>query len=1250
MKTVVSFSSAPLPHDKSESPMEITNSRSTEFLDLLNDRIAILDGAMGTMVHTLGLDEQGFRGKPFQDHARDLKNCIDVLTLSQPDAIRQIHASFLEAGADIVETNTFGATSVALADFGLSDQTRELNLAACKIAREAADAATAKSPHKPRFIAGSMGPTNKQLSIAGNVADPGHRDVTFDEMVACYREQVEALLEGGVDLLLAETAFDTLVLKAALFAIEEAFQSTGIAVPIMASFTVFDGGRTLSAQTVEACFQSISHANLISAGINCALGPEKLRPYLADLSRICPKMVSCYPNAGLPNALGGFDETPEMMASVIGEFAKDGFLNIVGGCCGTTPDHIRAIAEAVSPHPTRKPAKPLRLSRYSGLELLEVRPESSFTIVGERTNVTGSKAFARLIKEENYEAALSVARQQVENGANLIDINVDEGMIDGPAVMTKFLTLLSSEPDISRVPIMIDSSRWEVLEAGLKCIQGKGVVNSISMKEGEEAFLRQARIIRSYGAAVVVMAFDEEGQATDIKNRVAICERAYHLLTEKADFPPEDIIFDPNILTVATGMEEHNRYAMNFIEATRQIKEKMPLVKISGGVSNISFSFRGNNAVREAMHAAFLYHAIKAGMDMGIVNAGQLALYEEIDPDLLERIEDVLFDRRADATDRLIEFAETVKGDGENNSAKVDKWRELDVDDRLAHALLKGLTDHVEEDIEEARTRYSTGLEIIEGPLMSGMQTVGDLFGEGKMFLPQVVKSARVMKKAVAHLLPYMEEERKSQGAAAKKRGRILLATVKGDVHDIGKNIVGVVLGCNNYEIIDIGVMVPCATIIDKAREENVDIVGLSGLITPSLDEMVQVAKEFEHEKFEVPLLIGGATTSARHTAVKIAPQYSGSIIHVTDASRAAGVAEKLLNPNTQEAFATANREAQARDLENFQKRQQVKLVPYKTAIEKRWTTDWSSAEIEKPGFLGLRPLPAVSLEELVPFIDWSPFFMAWELKGKYPAIFDDAIVGNEAKKLFNDAQVLLDEIVSKQKLEARGVYGFFPANSDGDDIILFDDESRKKETGRICTLRQQWERRGQDTFYALADFIAPISSGRDDYIGAFACTAGHGCEELAKKFDEDHDDYNSIMVKALADRLAEAFAEWLHQKARQEWGFGKKEQLSTDDLISEKYRGIRPAPGYPACPDHTEKPGLFQLLDAKNVAGMNLTESFAMTPAASVCGLYFGHPESRYFAVDRITREQVESYAVRKGMPEPEVERWLAPNLGYDP
>ncbi|MFM1996722.1 MAG: Methionine synthase [Planctomycetota bacterium] len=1224
-------------------------SRTDQFHDLLSKRIAVLDGAMGTMVHALGLDEQGFRGAPFRDHPKDLKNCIDVLVLSQGDAIRDIHAAYLAAGADIVETNTFGATSIALADFGLADRAREFNLVAARLAREAADAATARTPDRPRFVAGSIGPTNKQLSIAGNVADPGHRDVTFDQLVAAYREQIEALIDGGVDILLAETAFDTLVLKSCLFAMEQVFSDLGRRLPVMASFTVFEGGRTLSAQTVEACWTSLSHVDLTSVGINCALGPEKLRTHLADLSRITPRLVSCYPNAGLPNALGGFDETPEDMAAVLGEFAREGWLNIIGGCCGTTPAHIAAIAAAVSQYPPRKPAAPPRRSRYSGLEQLELRPESSFTVIGERTNVTGSRAFARLIKEERYEEAVSVARQQVENGANIIDVNVDEGMLDGPAVMTKFLTLLSSEPDVARVPVMIDSSRFEVLEAGLKCIQGKGIVNSISLKEGEETFLRQARTVRRYGAAVVVMAFDEEGQATDIERRVSICQRAYRLLTEQAGFAPEDIIFDPNILTVATGIEEHNRYCINFLEATRRIKESMPLVRVSGGVSNISFSFRGNDAVREAMHSAFLYHAIHAGMDMGIVNAGQLAVYEDIDPVLLERIEDVLFDRRPDATDRLIEHAETVKKRDPGELAKADAWRSLDVEGRLAHALVKGLVDHVEEDLEDARKQYATSLEIIEGPLMRGMQTVGDLFGEGKMFLPQVVKSARVMKRAVNHLLPYMEEERKAQGAAQAKRGRVLMATVKGDVHDIGKNIVGVVLGCNGYEVVDLGVMVPCAKIIDEAKAQQVDVVGLSGLITPSLDEMVQVAQEFEHEGLKLPLLIGGATTSARHTAVKIAPRYGGDVIHVNDASRAAGVVEKLLNPATRTAFATANRAAQARDVESFKQRQQTKLLPYAEACRRRWTTDWATTPIDTPEFVGIRRLDDVPLEELIPFIDWSPFFMSWELKGKYPAIFTDPVVGTEARKLFDDAQRLLEEIVRDKSLSARGVYGFFAAGADGDDIVLFTDDTRTAELGRVHTLRQQWERKGQDVFHALADFVAPLESGRRDYIGAFACTAGHGCDELAGRYEREHDDYSAILVKALADRLAEAFAEWLHARVRSEWGYGRSEAFSADDLIEERYRGIRPAPGYPACPDHTEKRSIFRWLDAEGAAGMALTESCAMTPAASVSGLYFGHPESRYFAVDRITRDQVEAYAARKGMDVAEVERWLSPNLGYD-
>ena len=1230
--------------------MSMPNANRTQLLrSALESRILMLDGAMGTMVHALELDERGFRGERFADHHRDLKNCIDVLVLSQSEAIRDIHAAYFAAGSDIVETCTFGATSMALADFGLQQHTREINLVAARLAREAADAAEAKDPARPRFVAGSIGPTNKQLSIAGNVADPGHRDVNFDEMVAAYREQIEALIEGGVDVLLAETAFDTLVLKSCLFAIEQVFAETGVRLPVMASFTIFEGGRTLSAQTVEACWTSLEHFDLLSVGINCALGPEKLRTHVADLAAIAPCAVSCYPNAGLPNALGGFDETPEMMASVLEEFARAGWLNVVGGCCGTTPAHIKAIGDVMAKYPPRTPSPPPRLSRYSGLEMLEVRPESSFTIIGERTNVTGSRAFARLIKDERYEEAVGVARQQVENGANIIDINVDEGMLDGVEVMTKFLTLLSSEPEVSKVPIMIDSSRFEVLEAGLKCVQGKGIVNSISLKEGEEVFLRQARTVRRYGASVVVMAFDEEGQATDVDRRVANCQRAYRILTEQVGFTPEDIIFDPNILTVATGIEEHNAYAKNFIEATRRIKEVMPGVKVSGGVSNISFSFRGNDAVREAMHACFLYQSIQAGMDMGIVNAGQLAVYQEIEPALRERIEDVLFDRRADATERLVEFAETVKGRDPAEVAAADTWRSLPVEDRVAHALIKGITDFVEEDMEAARQEYATSLEIIEGPLMRGMQIVGDRFGEGKMFLPQVVKSARVMKRAVNHLLPYMEAEKAAAGDANTSRGKVLMATVKGDVHDIGKNIVGVVLGCNGYEVIDLGVMVPCNKILEEAIRHEADVVGLSGLITPSLEEMVQVAQEFEHEKLTMPILIGGATTSARHTAVKIAPKYSGNVVYVADASRAAGVVEKLINPTSREAFGKANRVAQARDVENFKSRQQTTLIAYATACERRWTTDWATAPIDTPEFIGVRPLEQVPLEELIPFIDWSPFFMSWELRGKYPMIFHDPVVGEEARKLHVDALTMLDEIVRTDALVARGVYGFFPANSEGDDLVLFTDETRTTELGRVHTLRQQWERKGQGAFHALADFVAPRDSGRADYVGAFACTSGHGCDELCRRYDREHDDYSSIMAKALADRLAEAFAEWLHAKARREWGYGRMEELCPDQLIAEQYRGIRPAPGYPACPDHTEKQSLFALLDAERVAGMTLTESFAMMPAASVSGLYFAHPESRYFAVDRITRDQVESYAARKGMPVAEIERWLAPNLGYD-
>lgn len=1218
---------------------------------LLGERILVLDGAMGTMVHALRFSEADFRGQRFAHHSQDLQNFIDILSITQPEAIEAIHREYLEAGADIIETNTFGATSVAMADFKLSDCARELNLAAVALARRAVDEMNLRTPEKPRFVAGSIGPTNKQLSIAGNVNDPGYRGATFDQMVATYTEQVEALVEGGVDLLLCETAFDTLVMKACLFAIDQFFDRGGTRVPVMASFTIFEGGRTLSAQTVEACWNSISHADLLSVGMNCALGPENLRPYIEELSNIAPVFVSCYPNAGLPNAFGGFDETPELMARTLGEFAASGWLNIVGGCCGTTPAHIRAIAEAVAGKPPRRRPRIEPLTRLSGLEPLTLRPESNFIMIGERTNVTGSKKFSRLILSEKYEEAIAVAREQVEAGANIIDVNMDEGMLDGEAAMTKFLNLVSAEPEISRVPIMVDSSKWSVIEAGLKCVQGKAIVNSISLKEGEEQFLHYARLVRRYGAAVVVMAFDEEGQATETDRKVAIAERAYRLLTEEVGMPPEDIIFDPNILTVATGIEEHNNYAVNFFESIKAIKARCPGAKISGGVSNVSFSFRGNDTVREAIHSAFLYHAIRAGMDMGIVNAGQLAVYEEISPPLLELVEDVLLNRRPDATERLVEFAETVKKQSTQGETTALAWRSEPVEKRLAHALVKGIVEFIDEDIEEARQKYDRCLQIIEGPLMDGMQIVGDLFGAGKMFLPQVVKSARVMKKAVAYLLPFMEQEKIRDNVQSQAaRGKVLLATVKGDVHDIGKNIVGVVLGCNNYQVLDLGVMVPCEKILETAKKEGVDMIGLSGLITPSLDEMVHVAREMDRQGFTLPLLIGGATTSAKHTAVKIAPAYRNTTVHVLDASRSVGVVDRLKSDDMRAAFEVRNREEQEALVEAFNRRQQVELVPYAEAKAKRFATDWQNIEIDVPRFLGTHVLADFPLSTLVEYIDWSPFFQTWELKGKYPKILSDPKVGEAARKLFEDATQLLDEIVSKQLIRARGVYGFWPAGSVGDDIVLFTDETRKTELTRFHTLRQQWQRQGQTSFLALADFIAPVDSGRADYLGAFAVTTGLGVDELVAKFEADHDDYNSIMVKALADRLAEAFAECLHGTARQDWGYGASEQLSNEEMIAEKYRGIRPAPGYPACPDHTEKRTLFELLDAERQAHIRLTENFAMLPASSVSGWYFAHPQARYFSVDRIDREQVTDYAARKGVSVVEIERWLAPNLGYDP
>jgi 5-methyltetrahydrofolate--homocysteine methyltransferase len=1216
---------------------------------LLNDRIVVLDGAMGTMIHRCGFEEQDFRGKQFADHTKDLKNCTDLLVLTQPDAIRDIHRAYFEAGADIVETDTFNGTRHGLRDYELEGHVTEINHAAVRLAREAADD-FAKKTGQPKFVAGSIGPTSVSLSVSPKVEDPGFRTATFDEVRESYFEQTKALLEAGADLLLVETVFDTLTGKACLVAVSEALAATGRNVPVMVSGTIIDqSGRNISGQTVEAFWTSVSHFNALSIGLNCALGPAQIRPFLETLSGITTLPVSCHPNAGLPNEMGEFDLTPSGMAKIMREFGEQGWLNIAGGCCGTTPDHIAAIREAVSNITPRKAPDVPRYSNYSGMERFELRPESTFFMVGERTNVTGSRRFARLVREENYEEAMRIARQQVEGGANMIDVNMDEGLLDSEAVMTKFLNLMGSDPDTARVPVMVDSSKWSVIEAGLKCLQGKGVVNSISMKEGEEQFLSQARTVRRYGAAVVVMAFDEKGQATDCDRKVAICKRAYKLLTEQAGFEPEDIIFDANILTIGTGMDEHSNYAVEFIEAVRRIKVECPGAKTSGGVSNISFSFRGNNVVREAINAAFLYHAIAAGLDMGIVNATQLEVYEEIDKELLQCVEDVLFNRSPEATERLIEHAEKVKDQAsEKSEEKVAEWRSGSVDERLAHAILKGITDHIDEDTEEARLKYGRPLAVIQGPLMAGMSVVGKLFGAGKMFLPQVVKSARVMKKSVAWLTPFMEDE-KAESDTSTSRGTIVMATVKGDVHDIGKNIVGVVLRCNNFDVIDLGVMVSADKILQTAIDENADIVGLSGLITPSLDEMVHVAREMKRREFSLPLLIGGATTSAKHSAVKVAPQYDQPVVHVPDASLSVPVVEDLLDADRKPAFVVKNAEAQVRDRAAFAERQQKKLTPYAEAFERRFATDWSSIEIAEPSFTGLRTLDDYPLDELVDFIDWSPFFQTWELRGKYPAIFEDPVVGTEARRLFDDARRLLDEIVSGKLLTARGVFGFWPANSDGDDIVVFNSEP-SAPIARFPTLRQQWERKGQKDFRSLADYIAPIDSGRTDFLGAFAVTTGIGCDDLVARFDRDHDDYQSIMAKALADRLAEAFAERLHMIARNEWGYGAAEELASADLMAEKYRGIRPAFGYPACPDHTEKRTLFELLEAEQRTGISLTESFAMLPAASVSGLYFSHPQSRYFTVDRITREQVEDYARRKNMPVSEVERWLAPNLGYDP
>ncbi|MBK9317141.1 MAG: methionine synthase [Acidobacteria bacterium] len=1217
--------------------------------ELIERRIVIIDGAMGTMIQRYKLDEAAYRGDRFSDWPHDLKGNNDLLSLTRPEVIAEIHRLYLESGADIIETNTFNAQAISLADYGMEDLAWEMNLAAARIAREVADQFQIGNPDRTSFVAGSLGPTNRALSMSPDVNNPAYRAVTFDQVEQAYYDQVRGLMEGGVDLLLVETVFDTLNSKAALFAIQRYFEETGRRVPVMLSFTITDAsGRTLSGQMVEAYLNSVSHMDLLSIGINCALGPKEMRPFIEELAEISPFHISCYPNAGLPDPLSptGFPETPESLAPQLREWAQNGWLNLVGGCCGTTPDHIRAIADMVRDCQPHVPVKPEPYLRLSGLEALTIRPETNFVNVGERTNVTGSPRFAKLILNGEYEEAVKVARQQVDNGAQIIDINMDEGMLDSEAAMTTFLNLIGTEPDISRVPIMIDSSKWSVIEAGLKCIQGKGVVNSISLKEGEEAFKRYAGLIRRYGAAVIVMAFDEEGQADTFQRKIEICERAYRILTLEAGFPPQDIIFDPNILTVATGIDEHNDYAVAFIETARWIKQHLPLASVSGGVSNISFSFRGNNVVREAMHSAFLYHAIKAGMDMGIVNAGQLAVYDEIPKDLLELVEDVLLNRRPDATERLTAFAESVKQQ-DKAAVREDEWRSGTVEERLSHALVKGLTDHIEADVEEARQKLGRPLSVIEGPLMEGMNRVGDLFGSGKMFLPQVVKSARVMKKAVAYLQPFMEEEKAGSGGAGSQ-GKVLLATVKGDVHDIGKNIVGVVLACNNYEVIDLGVMAPTEKILKTAREENVDIIGLSGLITPSLDEMMHVAREMQREGFITPLLIGGATTSRVHTAVKIAPNYEPPVVHVLDASRAVPVVGALVNPETRSAFALRNQQDQNSDREKYESsREQRNMLTIDRARANRTPIDWQATELARPSFTGTRVLQDFPLDEIAKFIDWSPFFHTWEMAGVYPRILDDAVVGEQARKLFDDAQALLDRIVRERLLTARGVYGFWPANSVGDDIELYTDESRSHVLATFHTLRQQTEKRSGQHNQALADFIAPRESGRIDFVGAFAVTAGIGLDALCAHFERDHDDYSSIMAKALADRLAEAFAELLHKRARTDW-YRADEILSIEDLIKERYRGIRPAPGYPAQPDHTEKRTLFDLLDAESKTGITLTESFAMLPASSVSGLYFGHPQAKYFALGKIERDQVEDYARRKGINIQEAERWLGSVLSY--
>lgn len=1232
----------------------MTNTFKT-LTDLLNQRILLLDGAMGTMIQRQNLSEADFKGDLLKDHNHDLKGNNDILSLTKPEVIKKIHLEYLNAGADIIETNTFNATRTSQAEYKTEKFVYEMNLASAKIAKGAANEITATDPNKPRFVAGALSPLNKTLSLSPDVNDPGYRAVTFDEVVAAYDEQLRGLIDGGADIILIETIFDTLNAKAAIYAIETYKEETGKNFPVMISGTIVDqSGRTLSGQTTEAFLISVSHTkNLLSVGLNCSLGAAQMRPFIEELANLAPFFVSVYPNAGLPNEFGEYDETPDEMSKLLNEFAEASFFNIVGGCCGTTPAHIKKISNIVKSYSPRKIPKKKEYLQLSGLEALSIRPETNFVNVGERTNVTGSRKFARLILNEQYEDALAIAKDQVEGGAQILDINFDEAMLNSEFVMTKYLNLVASEPDISKLPIMLDSSKWAVLLAGLKCLQGKGIVNSISLKEGEEIFKEHARTIMKFGAAAIVMAFDEHGQADTLERKIQVCQRVYRILTEEVGFPSSEIIFDPNILTVATGIEEHNNYAVNFIEATRWIKQNLPHAKVSGGISNISFSFRGNDYVREAMHSAFLFHAIKAGLDMGIVNAGQLAVYEEIDKELLRLVEDVLLNRDNNATDKLIEFAERNKGK-EKEDTKQAEWRNLPVEERLSHALVKGMVDFIDADSEEAYQKLGSGLAVIEGPLMNGMNIVGDLFGAGKMFLPQVVKSARVMKKAVSYLEPYLLRVSGQSQQPAKKQvnGKILLATVKGDVHDIGKNIVGVVLGCNNYEVTDLGVMVSAEKILDTAIEKEIDVIGLSGLITPSLDEMAHVAKEMERRKMKLPLLIGGATTSRIHTAVKIAPAYSQPVVHVLDASRSVPVVNDLLGKETRDSFAKKifNEYENLRE-DHKKKRSGKEFISLNEARDNRFKFDIQNAHIVKPNFLGVKKLDNYSLETLRSFIDWTPFFLTWELKGKFPSIFENEKYGSEAKRVYDDANKILDKIISENLLQANAVIGIFPANSIAcDDVEVYTDDSRKGILTELHFLRQQGKRADGLPNYSLADFIAPKELNCIDYIGAFAVTTGVGIEKIVEEYEKNHDDYSAIMVKALADRLAEAFAEHLHQKIRKEiWGYASQEKLTNEDLIKEEYRGVRPAPGYPACPDHTEKWTLFSLLKVEENTGIKLTESLAMHPAASVCGLYFAHPEAKYFTTGKIGKDQVLDYHKRKGMSIYEVERWLYPVLNYD-